>query len=466
MIMYIHAYMDSVITITANSKKRKRKESESLDSLLDVIGAPSSFAKGSNWYEKQLKLLRNGHEMKCHRPAEFCGSHVSLYYKGFETFAAECQSVSLNATDTKFVMQLCMNMAKAYDKEDNRMDVVRKCLSEYFALQGGLAVEEIRRMDGAITIDSIPILIIEGKNEIGVGGCDSYLEVVAYYANELTKNATYFRAPCFLVEIVGPHIAISGAVKAKYVLVDRLTNFMWMVPLMNNRPAMAQLARVFKALKNALATLRQFYLDRKMEIQPQFPYFTKIEGIGTIVYSDEIKQDVFLGNLIRKDDEGSISVIVKFVEQYCIDAHRLMAYNGYAPSVIAFEQVTSRYHVVVMEYIQDTETLHEYVKNEQNKKHPVDKLKDHCSKALRIMHEGGYCHGDLRGNNILVKRKETTQPIVIVDFDWSGKTGVATYPLFMNHVDLTWPEGATDGELLHPDHDKYWMEKIFNTSNC
>ena len=63
---------------------------------------------------------------------------------------------------------------------------------------------------------------------------------------------------------------------------------------------------------------------------------------------------------------------------------------------------------------------------------------------------------------VLVKCKETPQPIVIIDFDWGGKNGVARYPLFMNRIDVTWPEGASDVELLQPDHDKYWMEKTFS----
>ena len=450
-----------IITITANPKKRKRKGSESLDSLQDIIGASSSFAKGNNWYGKQFTLHRQGHPIKCHRPAEFCGSHVSLYYEGFDTFTTECQSVSLDATDTTFVMRFCKEMASPYDNEDERMQIVREHLSAYLAFEGGYSVQEIRRMDGAITVDSVPVLIIEGKKEVGVGGCDSYMEVVAYYCNELTKKATYLRAPCFLVEIVGPHIAISGAVKVNYVMVDRLTDFMWMVPLPNNRPAMTRLAKVFKALKNALASLIQLYDCPKRKPQPQFPYFRIINDVGKIVYTEEIKQDVFIGEL-EKNSGDSFTVIVKFVEQYCIDAHRLMASKGYAPSVITFEKVTSRYHVVVMEYVEDAVTLHEYIQKEQNRKHSIDQLKDHCSKALCVLHESGFCHGDLRGNNILVKRKETAQPIVIVDFDWSGKNGVAKYPLFMNHIDLTWPEGATDGKFLHPDHDKYWIKQIFD----
>ena len=174
---------------------------------------------------------------------------------------------------------------------------------------------------------------------------------------------------------------------------------MWMLPLPNNRRAMARLARVFKVLKNAVATLRLVYLGHESEAQPEFPYLSCIEGIGTIVFTKEIKRDVYLCKL-RKGDNIESSVIVKFVEQYCVDAHRLMADNGYAPSIIAYKQVTSQFHVIVMEFIPNAVTLHEYIKSKQSREHTVDQLKEHCSKALHIMHTGGYCHGDLRGNNI------------------------------------------------------------------
>ena len=45
---------------------------------------------------------------------------------------------------------------------------------------------------------------------------------------------------------------------------------------------------------------------------------------------------------LEKDSGDSVTAIVKFVEQYGIEAHRLMVNKGYAPPIIAFvENVTS-----------------------------------------------------------------------------------------------------------------------------
>ena len=73
------------------------------------------------------------------------------------------------------------------------------------------------------------------------------------------------------------------------------------------------------------------------------------------------------------------------------------------------------------------------------------------------MHSAGFCHGDFRSPNILVR---DTGKVCVLDYEWSGAIGTATYPFFMNHVDLTWPEGAVDGQLIQMEHDKYWLEQL------
>lgn len=49
-----------------------------------------------------------------------------------------------------------------------------------------------------------------------------------------------------------------------------------------------------------------------------------------------------------------------------------------------------------------------------------------------------------------------------MDFEWAGKEGVVTYPLFMNRATETWPEGANDGQLIRKEHDLVWKNKLVN----
>jgi RIO-like serine/threonine protein kinase len=72
------------------------------------------------------------------------------------------------------------------------------------------------------------------------------------------------------------------------------------------------------------------------------------------------------------------------------------------------------------------------------------------------LHRHGFVHGDLRANNICVAGER----VCIIDFDWSGPAGEQRYPNFMNHLDITWPDGANDGELVLPAHDMEWLRRL------
>jgi len=47
--------------------------------------------------------------------------------------------------------------------------------------------------------------------------------------------------------------------------------------------------------------------------------------------------------------------------------------------------------------------------------------------------------------------------VCVIDFDWSGREGDVTYPGFMNHIDVNWPEGASDNKFIYKAHDLDFM---------
>ena len=103
-------------------------------------------------------------------------------------------------------------------------------------------------------------LIWETKNEVGVGGCDSYLEVLDYYIKLLPKAIRPgCPVPCFLIEIIGVHMAIYGPVYTDTVCVDRLTPCHWLTFQPHNHLAMEKLPKTCKALKVDTHGLLQLY---------------------------------------------------------------------------------------------------------------------------------------------------------------------------------------------------------------
>ena len=75
---------------------------------------------------------------------------------------------------------------------------------------------------------------------------------------------------------------------------------------------------------------------------------------------------------------------------------------------------------------------------------------------MNLLHQADFVHGDLRSNNIFV----LADSVRITDFEWAGVKEQSTYPLFMNHTDLTWPDGARDGQPIKQEHDLWWLKLL------
>ncbi len=127
---------------------------------------------------------------------------------------------------------------------------------------------------------------------------------------------------------------------------------------------------------------------------------------------------------------------------------------GYAPTLFCFTRISELRSVVVMEYVTG-EGLHEFMEKSDcsERKAVLKQLKE----VVTSLHTSNFCHGDLRAPNILIK---AGPKVCVLDFEWSGCLGGATYPFFMNHRDIKWPEGAQDGNLITTEHDKYWLSTL------
>ena len=69
-------------------------------------------------------------------------------------------------------------------------------------------------------------------------------------------------------------------------------------------------------------------------------------------------------------------------------------------------------------------------------------------------------HGGIRTNNVLVI--DGSDLVYLTDFEFCGFEGVNKYPAFLNHTDINWPDGATDGAFLRFEHDLNFMNRLMN----
>ncbi|KAF5345593.1 hypothetical protein D9756_011048 [Leucocoprinus leucothites] len=84
------------------------------------------------------------------------------------------------------------------------------------------------------------------------------------------------------------------------------------------------------------------------------------------------------------------------------------------------------------------------------------KLQLEVEKMTRALHKGGFVHGDIRDSNLMVDPGSLSSDEVkvhLVDFDWAGRIGEATYPAGLNCESVRRPAGVGDRKLITAEHD-------------
>ena len=319
---------------------------------------PSSSEYGKNPQETKEKLKRKGLRICDHRDGDN-GDDVTLYYPGFQCFIDQCNDTTYECRPKEytFIEHMCTQMSKYMPKGDNegdrkkceaiRQNVFIKLINQYLKndlIPNNGVIDEVAQniyADQDITfepddamkkgggysldgyINPCTCVMLEVKNESGKGGgSDSYAQAIAYYVKTLEEKLVgRCPAPAFLLELVGPHLFISGAVYGKCVFVDRLVDPVWLVPHQREE-AMIRIARIFKALKDAVTDIREYYSRPNPIGQTsynQYPTVTlhKVDDERAeidIKYTKRIHTNMFEGTVEGSDEvEDGTTVIIYFV---------------------------------------------------------------------------------------------------------------------------------------------------------
>ena len=113
-------------------------------------------------------------------------------------------------------------------------------------------------------------------------------------------------------------------------------------------------------------------------------------------------------------------IVVKFTRTYGKDLHFFCALMQRAPRLWGYERLPGGWIGVVMEYlpsasrILDSESL---LDHGESWKMDIDTI-------VKAFHAEDYVHGDLRPPNLIVNGGR----LLVIDFDWGGKEGAATFP--------------------------------------
>ena len=232
------------------------------------------------------------------------------------------------------------------------------------------------------------------------------------------------------------------------------------------------LAWFVRALRNAYQGLKSFYGSpsglirdpsgyrsgpNSLSIDRPFPYKDSYYNKGQIECAFKYKSRLvhcallFLAERIGPEADAK-EILIKFTRTYSRDVHELLASNGFAPELFAVEDLPGGWKMVVMEYLSGWVMLGEKSHEERLK------YQEKLNEALRIIHDRGFVHGDIRWPNILVSEDN----VKVIDFDNCGQEGVKRYPREWDHRQRV--EEAKEGELMRKSHDTWMLARIFDQS--
>jgi len=181
---------------------------------------------------------------------------------------------------------------------------------------------------------------------------------------------------------------------------------------------------------------------------------------GTLTFKSrlyEAGQQLLLATLNSSSSYSNQPVVVKLVSRsYSQQVHEHLAAKGLAPKLYGYTKVDGAPTAYVMEYLDPSEweTLHRFM-NASSTVLSRTELRKALEDIVRALKSNNYVHGDLRPNNIMIRKDLSKQPLglMVVDYDWAGEASKVYYPAERNPEieGIKWPGEA--GGKIENGHD-------------
>ncbi|KDQ57045.1 hypothetical protein JAAARDRAFT_157094 [Jaapia argillacea MUCL 33604] len=284
--------------------------------------------------------------------------------------------------------------------------------------------------------------------------------------------------PTFLIGLDGCHLVVCGAVITDKCIVDRLA-MMWVGrSTTHDEDRTEDVARLFYALALAIKELKNWYQtigDRPawssgMLSHPRFFPFADCyplngedfdAGIVRFQYKYPLQTSSTCVSFLAHAEpgtEGSKPIVIKFVQRYCPELHRLLAAQDAAPKLLYHGRIDKstpyrNWTMVVMAYFDGKPSYED----------DLYKTGDVCRKVASIVtsaHLAGFVLGDVRPPNVLVS---ATGVVKLIDFDWAGREGdEVRYPAHISDAPGFWVDGVEAKALIKRSHDQAMVAKYFS----
>ncbi|KAK0492500.1 hypothetical protein EDD18DRAFT_1079650 [Armillaria luteobubalina] len=449
---------------------------------------PSKYAKSTNYFDHQgsgTPILDGRYGLK-RTPIP---PPIELYHHIFASFQACVRDESLQIPPhvVQLTAELMRTASQIATNESSRQGPTRNLLSQLLSrpvfqelnpneTNSDHILQFQRRSPPAVAAGAI----CEEKAELGWSGEGSIqgsFSYAQYWTQKDIQREHFFKAYCcpsFIVSIAGPWIVILGAIFPTLPIVQRLTDYLWLGNSRANDDDHAlRLARIFQSLRLAIDNLEQYYQEIELPNSPSiqtaryFPDITEYNDGTKVVrfqYLEPLEIDEACVTFLAKLDEahGEQQVVVKFVQRYGAEAHRLLASKGKAPALKYCGSISingkcwyGSLQLVVMEFLHGRTVVERYEGSIS------ETLRDAVRGAVQILHDQSFVHGDIRTPNIVIVdgAGDEGERIRIIDFDWAGEQGKVRYPLHISDY-IRNTCGVKDYDVITFQHDMQMVDAL------
>ncbi|KAJ8503374.1 hypothetical protein ONZ45_g10915 [Pleurotus djamor] len=434
---------------------------------------PSEYAQASNWPSQQ----RRNRRLLCGRPTRQRGIPLCTLHDVFRQFIIDMDtplpSNTMATRATRSAHALCSFMGDSFEDDEQCSEEFDGCIGNVFGnWRRGHSISLESESCSAVLgrtlmfMDESILLFREDKKDIGTGD-EVYIQVARDYDMYCKSFTGYHKdigAPAFLLCVTGPLLLISGAFfDGENTVVEPLTSPFHMLEDSTQRRQRA-LAKVLYALWQAMDSLESSLVPQHQAqiFAPSTPRLyldcvsvesnTPIGTLSNFEATEYLPRLLFTANLNRPNADPE-RVLVKLLPRPY--GHKVQTCLEGAPTAY------------VMEYLDVSWTgLHLLAtKNRSALVGTADLLtaiKASIDRILILLQGVKMVHGDFRPNNLMIKLGDDGKlPVVVegfvqlkvVDFDWAGEAGKATYSPQRNEEipGLEWPGLPGDAIGAHDD---------------
>lgn len=296
---------------------------------------------------------------------------------------------------------------------------------------------------------------------------------------------------------MGPYLCIQGAIFLDKVIYRAFTEYIGLGSDLHSDENVMRIARIFNVAANAIRNLHVYYDGLELcddpvpsRLFPRPTFRPENQPDFQLVFTEklcpesEIPRLVFGAAMTKQGEATHLpkKVVVKFAERYGEQAHRLLAEHHLAPELYFCKPTLCGLWMIVMDRTegQDAYTLFPG--------EPPDYVKRDVDRAIELLHQHGFVHGEICMSNILVVTRPYSQQQVVaatststeememdvddsdletpgailVDFDWTGKDGEANYPPMWYNRPVP-GEGAHNLDrigVMKKEHDRFMFERL------